>query len=362
MPSISERKSDHLDLCISGDVGFAHKSTLLECVELIHCSLPELAFDEIDLSVRWLGKRLRAPLLIAGMTGGNSRAQQINRDLARLAEEQGYAFGLGSQRPMLLSAAAQASYEVRDVAPNTVLLGNIGAVQAVQTPLEQLERLVRAVGADALCVHLNPAQELVQEHGDRDFRGCLAALGRLQRELSVPVIAKETGAGVSYAVGRALRAAGVQYVDISGAGGTSWTAVEMQRAQGAARSLGEALREWGIPTAASLGAVQDLDFTTVIASGGVTRGLDAARALALGAGVVGIARPVLQAYDAGGVDGAREYLKRVELELRSVMLLVGAGSVRALPRVPRMVAPPLAAWFASWQAERLARSKDGGVA
>ena len=251
MADISTRKSDHLDLATSGNVAFKSTTTLFECVRFVHDALPELAFGAIDPSIRVLGKTLRAPLLIAAMTGGTERAERINRELAAIAEERGYAFGLGSQRAMLKKPETRASYVVRDVAPNALLLANIGGVQAAAMTTQAARDLVESVGADALCVHLNPAMEVVQSDGDRDFRGVLDTLARFNEELSVPVVAKETGCGLSATVARRLVGAGIRHVDVSGAGGTSWVAVEAERAEGVQRQLGDRFREWGIPTAAS---------------------------------------------------------------------------------------------------------------
>jgi isopentenyl-diphosphate delta-isomerase len=194
---IRQRKADHLDLCATDQVAFRGQTTLLSQVRLVHQSLPELSLDELDLSTELLGKVLRAPLVIAAMTGGHERAEEINRTLAGIAERRGYAFGLGSQRAMVLRPEAASTYRVRDVAPTALVLGNVGVVQAREMPTADVARMVEAIGADALCVHLNPAMELVQPEGDRDFRGCLATLARLVRELPVPVVAKETGNGLS---------------------------------------------------------------------------------------------------------------------------------------------------------------------
>lgn len=344
MADISARKADHLDLATRGDVGFRRTTTLFECVRLVHDALPELDFDSIDLSTRILGKRLEAPLLIAGMTGGTERARDINRELASIAEERGYGFGLGSQRAMLKRKEAASTYRVRDVAPSTLLLGNIGVVQAAKMSSDEVAALVGEVGADALCVHLNPAMELVQKEGDRDFRGGLETLARLSRELPVPVVAKETGSGLSPDVARRLAGAGVRHVDVSGAGGTSWVAVETERASAERRGLGEAFREWGIPTAASVAMVAPFGFDTVFATGGVSTGLDVAKAIVLGASAGGIARRVLQALDQGGRAGALSMLDQVETELRMAMLLVGAGDVARLATRPRLLLGELHEW------------------
>jgi isopentenyl-diphosphate Delta-isomerase len=343
---LSERKADHIELCATGDVGFHAKTTLLEHVSLVHDSLPELALDEIDLSVTILGKKLKAPLFISAMTGGTARAGDINRQLASIAEERGYGFGLGSQRAML-SGDKDDTYRVRDVAPTTLVLGNIGAVQARELSTDAVNDLISRVGADALCVHMNPAQEIVQPGGDRYFAGAPGAMECLAEELAVPVVAKETGCGIGPRAARRIARAGVRHVDVSGAGGTSWVAVETERAPAAgARALGTALREWGIPTAASVIIARGIRprFETVLASGGIKTGLDAARAIALGAHAAGIARPVLQALVSGGREGAERFLDLVEAELRAVMLLVGAGSVRALRKAQVVMSGDLPRW------------------
>ncbi len=344
MTEISRRKDEHLELAAHGDVAFRGKTTLLECVELVHDALPELHLEQIQLDVRLFGRRLRAPLVLAGMTGGTERARQVNLELASIAEECGYGFGLGSQRAMLKDPAALGTYQVRSVAPSALVLGNLGAVQAARMPTSEIAALLDAVGADALCVHLNPAMEVVQSEGDRDFRGIEATFQRLAVELERPVIAKETGCGLSARVARRLAAAGVRHVDISGAGGTSWVAVEAQRALPADRELGQRFWDWGIPTAASLLQVSSAEFHTVIATGGINNGLDAARALALGAHAVGIARPVLQALERGGRAEAVRFLRGVERELRTALLLIGAADVASARSCPRVLRGELRYW------------------
>jgi isopentenyl-diphosphate delta-isomerase len=281
------------------------------------------------------------------MTGGTDHARRINFTLAEIAEERGYAFGLGSQRPMLKASEQRASYDVRQVAPGCLLLGNIGAVQAAELSSRRICDELLAIGIDALCVHLNPAMELIQPGGDRDFRGVLDALQRLVEELPVPVVAKETGCGISLATAKALRQRGVEHVDVSGAGGTSWVAVETHRAEAGQKALGELFWDWGVPTAASVVAAKHAGFRTVIATGGIKNGLEAAKALTLGAHAAGIARPVLQALEAEGQEGARRFLGQVELELRTAMLLVGAGSVGDLARVEPLVTGELSSWCAA---------------
>ncbi|MEO7035976.1 MAG: type 2 isopentenyl-diphosphate Delta-isomerase [Polyangiaceae bacterium] len=346
MADIADRKVDHLDLATSGDVGFKRTTTLFECVRLVHDALPDLDLDAIDLGCTVLGKSLRAPILIAGMTGGAERAERINRELAAIAEERGYAFGLGSQRAMLKRAEAKSSYAVRSVASSALLLGNIGVVQAAKMSSAEVQDLAGAIGADALCVHLNPAMELVQEEGDRDFRGGLETLQRLAADLTLPVIAKETGCGLSRTVAARLRRAGIAHVDVSGAGGTSWVAVETQRAQPEKKALGEAFWEWGIPTAVSVAWVHSHGFETIFATGGLHSGLDIAKAIALGASAGGIARAALQALERGGPIGARRFFDGVEAELRAALLLTGSANVAALRLAPRVITGELKDWLA----------------
>lgn len=341
---IEKRKADHLDLCATDAVAFRERTTLLECVRLVHQALPETGYDAIDTRVRLLGKELRAPLLIAAMTGGHERAAEINQALASIANELGYAFGLGSQRAMQRRPETSWTYQVREHAPDVLLLGNVGVVQARELSTETIARMLSDVGADALCVHMNPAMELVQPEGDRDFTGGIDTFRRLWAELEAPIIAKETGNGISREVAGLLHAAGIRHADTSGAGGTSWVGVETLRAEGEGQALGEALWDWGIPTAASVHYCVEAGMTT-IATGGIRSGTDVARAIALGASCAGMARNVYQAFLEGGIDGARAFLLRIERELRSVMLLCGARTIAELQRAPRILTGELRDWI-----------------
>ncbi|MGO8993933.1 MAG: type 2 isopentenyl-diphosphate Delta-isomerase [Polyangiaceae bacterium] len=349
MTSIGQRKADHLNICANEDVGFREASTLFEDVRLVHDALADLDERTVDASCTLLGKKLKAPLIIAAMTGGNEEAGEINRTLARIAEEKGVGFGLGSQRAMHVRPETAGSYRVREEAPTTLVLGNVGVVQAKAMSTEELRALVGSVGADALCVHLNPAMELVQPGGDRDFSGSLDTIARLVAELALPIVVKETGCGLSPDVGRRLRNVGVQHLDVSGAGGTSWVAVEAKRAAAVgdepSRALGETFWDWGVPTAASVALVAPLGFRSVIATGGVASGLDVAKALALGASAAGTARPILKALRAGGAAGASAAVDAIVRELRAAMLLTGSRDLRALARARRVIKGELALWI-----------------
>lgn len=343
MTDISRRKAEHLDLCATDEVTFRQKPTLLDAVELLHDALPELSIDEIDTSARVCGKVLRAPLIIAAMTGGVDQAEAVNRDLAVAAQEHGIGLGFGSMRP-LFERGQVPGYRVRDVAPDILLLGNIGVVQAKALPTGHIQDVLGQTGCDALCVHLNAAMEVIQSDGDRNFRGAIDTIIRLREELDIPVIVKETGCGLSRAVALRLVSAGIRWVDTSGAGGTSWVGVETLRARSRSRELGERFWDWGIPTAASVVQLSGLGLG-IIATGGVRHGLDVVRALALGATAGGIARPFLQAWNQGGVAAVSDTAAAIAEEIRLAMLLTGAQRIDALRSKRIVLDPALLRWI-----------------
>jgi len=344
---LPQRKSQHLDLVQRDEVEPQGADSLLSCVRLVHRALPELALEEIDLSAELCGKSLKAPLMVVGMTGGTERAGQINRDLAALAQEMGVAFGVGSMRILLDQPELLPTFAVKPSRP-PLLLANLGAAQLAQRGPGAALKLIELLGADGICIHLNPAQELVQDGGDRDFRGGLDAIGALVSLVGAQrVLVKETGCGIGPQGVRELWERGVRAVDVSGVGGTSWPRVEQMRAKTEqARELGELLSDWGIPTAACVAAARAAaPQIQLVASGGVRSGLDAARALVLGADVAGFALPMVRAHQQGGVEAARAKLRGCLESLRAAFLLCGARNLVSLRASRPVLLEPLKSWI-----------------
>jgi isopentenyl-diphosphate delta-isomerase len=329
------RKQEHIDICLREDVRSA-VSTGLEHYRLIHQPLPEMALADVDTSTRFLDRPLQAPLLLSAMTGGVEEARQINRRLAAAAQALGLAMGLGSQRAGIEDPALMATYQVRDIAPDVLLLANLGAVQLnYGYGVEQCRRAVESVGADALVLHLNPLHEAVQPGGNTNFSGLLARIEALCRDLGAPVVVKEVGWGLSAEAATALENAGVAALDVAGAGGTSWSEVERYRsASPADAEVARAFCGWGTPTAEALVAVRRAcPAIPLIASGGVTDGVEVALCLALGADLVGVAHAVLAAA-AESEEAVVERARTVLRQLRTAMFCAGAGTIAALHAAP----------------------------
>jgi isopentenyl-diphosphate Delta-isomerase len=347
---ISKRKVEHLRIVIEKDV-ISRQQSLLGDIKLIHQALPELDFEEIDISCQFFGKPLKAPLMIASMTGGAKMAKKLNRGLAEVAAKQGIAFGVGSQRIMLRHPEMTEDFAVRKWIGDGVLLGNIGAVQLDEYSPAVISGMVKSIEADGVCIHLNIGQELMQQEGHRQFKGMTENIRRVVEKLDGRVIVKETGAGLSPEALKQLFSCGVKYIDISGAGGTSWTKVEMYRAPKAVlRQTAATFADWGNPSAFSIIAANRVmeDSAKIIASGGVYTGLDIARTIAAGADMAAMARPVLLAFMAEGKTGANELIETIINELKTAMLLTGAKDIYNLKRVARVYTGELRQWLADY--------------
>ncbi|GAC1354141.1 MAG: type 2 isopentenyl-diphosphate Delta-isomerase [Herpetosiphon sp.] len=332
------RKSDHIRIVLNEDVAAKGISTGFADLRLPHRALPEVDLHEIDLSCTLFGKRLGAPLLISSMTGGAGEAQRINLHLAEAAEHFGIAMGVGSQRAALVSGKLAATYQVRQRAPTALLFANLGAIQLnYGFGIDECRRAVDMIEADALILHLNALQEAVQPEGQTNFRGLLRQIEQVCRMLEVPVIAKEVGNGIGVADARRLIDAGVQAIDVAGAGGTSWSEVERFRHTGArGQRVASVFAGWGIPTTEAILEVRaQFPQVTLIASGGVRTGLDVAKCLALGADLAGSAAPhLLPATGDGGFRDVSEGVQTLIDELRVAMFLTGAPTLGDLRRVP----------------------------
>lgn len=325
------RKDGHLELCLNEDVESRRGAGFAD-VHLPHHSLPDLDGDAVSTDARLLGKPLRLPLVITGMTGGTARGGEFNLALAAVAQRTGLAMGLGSQRSMLEDPTLASTFEVRDVAPDIPLLANLGAVQLNYgvTP-EGCAKAVEQVGADALCLHLNVVQEMIQPEGNRNFTKLAHLIARVVEEVAVPVLLKETGTGMSPEVARLAAELGCAGIDVSGLGGTSWPRVEALRHSDPKRqAVGNAFRDWGIPTVDAIrGCREAAPSTLLIASGGVRTGQDMAKCIALGADLCGMALPLLRAV-ARSEAAAVEFIGQLDEELRVAMTCSGANTLSAL--------------------------------
>ena len=318
--SIEKRKEEHIAVAMDEGKSQYKGSALFEYVLLPYRALPELDMEEVSLKAIFLGKEFSYPIMVAGMTGGFQGAKKINEALALFAEEKGIPFGLGSQRAMIEKPELKGTYDVKRVAPHVFLVGNIGGAQLLEYSIEQIEEMAQAVELDALAIHINPLQEVIQPEGDRKWKGVLEKIAEVRERLSIPVYVKEVGAGIDPETVDMLKEAGIEWVDIQGKGGTSWSKIEYARGKAV-----KGFEEWGIPTA--LAILLSRDKVKIVGSGGIRSGVDVAKAIALGASFTAAALPFLKALKANKLE---EMFEEWMEQLRIAMFLTGSKSVEEL--------------------------------
>jgi isopentenyl-diphosphate delta-isomerase len=326
MEPINKRKLDHINI-VSNDTAIDRRQYYFDRIRLTHRALPEQNLARVDPSTKFMGKDLSFPLVISSMTGGaDEELVKINRNLATAAEAEGVACAVGSQRIFLSDDAARESFELRQYAPNALLLGNLGAVQLnYDMGFADCEAVIDILDADGLYLHLNPLQEAVQPEGDTDFSSLRSKIAIIVQTMKKPVIIKEVGAGISPEDVEHLLAAGVKYIDIAGSGGTSWSMVESRRSD--EPELGELFGDWGIPTPVALQLMKPYRHEMkMIASGGVRNGIDMAKSIILGASLCGVARPFLNPARESA-DEVRKVIRRLKKEFTTAMFLLGVGCI-----------------------------------
>ncbi|HVO86050.1 MAG TPA: type 2 isopentenyl-diphosphate Delta-isomerase [Candidatus Eisenbacteria bacterium] len=339
----AKRKTDHIRIALNNNVQSKNATAGFEDVSFVHRALPEVDRKDIDLSTRVFGHNFAAPVIVGAITGGTIEAEKINATIAEAVEELGLGMGVGSQRAAIDDKKLERTFAIaRKKAPKAFLIANIGGVQLMNGyGLKEVKRAVEMIDADALAIHLNALQETAQPEGQTNFRGILERINEIADKLDKPIIAKETGAGISSDEAKKLEAVGVKGIDVSGAGGTSFAAVEHYRFR---HGLGTVFWDWGIPTVASIVEVSQSVKIPLIASGGVRSGVDAAKCLSLGASLTSFSQPILQS----AVKGTERTCLKLSLmmdELRNAMFLVGAGSVEQLRRAPLVVTGKTSEWL-----------------
>jgi len=365
MPSQTEgRKADHIQICLKENVQARKTTSGFEEVFLVHKALPEIDRDKVSLSSTVFNHKFSAPIIVEAITGGVQKSLEINASIAEAVEELGLGMGVGSQRAAIENPKLEKTFSIaRKKAPHTFIIGNIGGPQLVKGyGIKEMKKAIEMIDADALAIHLNPLQEAVQPEGETDFKGVLKKICEIVQALDVPVVIKETGAGVAAEDARALETAGVSGIDVAGVGGTSWAAVEYYRAKERrdefSQRLGKTFWDWGTPTAISLVEVAQATHLPIIASGGVRNGENVAKAIVLGANLAGVASPILQA----AMNGPKEVKKALTYmieELRNTMFLVGAKSINELKSAPAVLTGKTAEWLTmrGFHPEEYARRK-----
>lgn len=335
---INQRKTEHIRLCLTGNVEGVNKTTGLEGIHFIHNALPEINFDSITLETSFLGKALKAPFLVSSMTGGSELATTINQNLAIATEEKGWVMAIGSTRAFLESDQYKESFLIREQAPTVPLIVNIGAVQFnYGYGAEECQRIIDKTGADSIVLHLNSMQEIVQDGGDVNFENLLPKIEQVCKTLEVPVGVKEVGFGIDGEAAQRLYNAGISYIDVAGAGGTSWSQVEKLRSRNKLKkAAAEAFNNWGIPTKDCIVSVRSkLPEAPLVASGGMSTGVDAAKAITIGADIIGFARHLLKAATESP-EAVLETMEQIELELKMTMFGIGVKNLDELRNTKRV--------------------------
>jgi isopentenyl-diphosphate Delta-isomerase len=335
-----KRKTEHIRISLHEDVEGKNITTGLENYRFIPNALPEISFEDVSLSASFLGKSMKTPFLISSMTGGTETALKINKNLALAAQERGWAIGLGSMRAAVEKEELAYTFQIRKWAPDIPVIANIGAVQLnYGFGLEECKRAVEIAEADALVLHLNTLQEVFQPEGDTDFSHLLSKIEKLIAGLPVPVGVKEVGMGIDKATAERLISAGVHFIDVAGAGGTSWVQVESYRSEDAARKkAAEAFLDWGLPTSESITSVREVSKKIpVIASGGLKHGVDAAKSIALGADLAGFGRSLLQSAVEKDAEALILQMDRIEFETKAAMFGIGAANIEELKVTKRLL-------------------------
>jgi isopentenyl-diphosphate delta-isomerase len=349
--STEKRKADHIKICLDEKAQAKKATSGFEDVQFVHRALPEIDKSQVNLQTAFLGKKFSAPIIVGAMTGGTAQATEINASIAQAVEHLGLGMGLGSQRAAIEDEKLASTFSIaRKKAPNAFLIANIGGVQLVHGyGVKEVQRVVEMIDADAVAIHLNALQEAIQPEGQTNFKGVLAKIGDVAGELDLPVIVKETGAGISAEDAKALEAAGVAAIDVNGVGGTSFAAVEYYRSEEkelVQRYLGETFWDWGIPTAISLIEIAQTVKIPIIASGGIRNGTDIAKALALNANLASISQPILKS----AVLGPKETVVKLSClieELRNALFLVGAEKLDDLTKTPLVITGKIGQWLSA---------------
>jgi len=331
----SDRKLSHIKIVSEEAVEARETLTGLEDITLIHCALPDIDLTEVNLETKFLKHAFKAPIYVTGMTGGHEVAAKINGQIAEAVEELGLGMGVGSQRAAIENPQLASTFGiVRENAPTAFIVANIGIPQLKSDPVGMCQKAIEMIEADALAIHLNPIQEIVQPGGEPQFKKGIERIERITKEISLPVIVKETGGGISRSVATRLQDAGVAAIDVSGVGGTSWAGVEYYRAKDASNPLkerlGELLWDWGLPTAVSIAEVRSVVKLPIISSGGIRNGVEIVKSIALGAQLGGMASPVLKRAISGGVPAVKEFLQQTIEEIRAATYLSGSKNMESL--------------------------------